>query len=262
MVFKLLVTDVDGTLLDNDSRLPDLNKKAIIDCINAGIKVIIATGKTFYSVERYLKEFELKLPQITLGGAVTITPDKKIINDVKIPEDIFHELIDMVGTFGCEPLIDTVDGKIYCQEITRHMSYSTDRGEKIIKIKNIRDEIFSKRAAVISLPIDSEDPLDGYIRKEFESRVRIVRSGKYLLDILNLKASKGNALKNLIQILKISKDEVISFGDSQNDISLFEESGFRIAVKNSCPDLIAIADKVTDNNSDSGLGKAIYKYVL
>ena len=98
--------------------------------------------------------------------------------------------------------------------------------------------------------------------RDIGKRMLISRSGKYFFDILNIKASKGNSLKKLIKRLKISKEEVISFGDSQNDISLFKESGFSIAVKNSYPELIELADAITDENHKSGLGKAIYKYIL
>ncbi len=67
-MFKLLVTDVDGTLLDHNSKLSELNINALKDCIKNGIDVIIATGKSVNSVMFIIKELDLKLPQITLDG--------------------------------------------------------------------------------------------------------------------------------------------------------------------------------------------------
>jgi Cof subfamily protein (haloacid dehalogenase superfamily) len=261
-MFKLLVTDVDGTLLDESSRLTELNRRALKDCIKAGINVVIATGKSYDSIEHLIKEFNLQLPQITFGGAVIITPDKKIVEAVTIPENLYIEIVDAVRSRGYEPLVATYDGKIYCQKFSPKMKYVLEIGEKIYKADDLKKEIYSKHTVSISIPIDAEDPLDKYIRREYEKRMLVVRSGKYFFDILNIKASKGNALKKLINILRISKDEVISFGDSQNDISLFKESGFSIAVKNSYPELIAVSDAVTDENHKSGLGKAIYKYIF
>lgn len=261
-MFKLLVTDVDGTLLDKQSKLTEMNKRAIKECIKAGIQVVIATGKSFASVTDLIKEFDLQLPQITLGGAVTITPDGKVIDSVTIPEKIYHEIIDMVRARGYEPLIATVDGNLYYQKFVPGMKNVMEIGETLYKADNIKKDEFAKHSVSIFLSITAEDPLDSYIRKEFGSRLLVVRSGKYFFDILNIKASKGDALKKLIKRLKIAKNEVISFGDSQNDISLFRESGFSIAVKNSYPELIEIADAVTDENHKSGLGKAIYKYIL
>jgi len=261
-MFKLLVTDVDGTLLDENSSLTELNRKALKDCIRAGIQVVIATGKSYDSVEHLVKEFDLQLPQITFGGAVTITPERRIVEAVTIPENIYHEIVDTVRSSGYEPLVATYDGKIYYQKFSPKMKYVLEIGEKIYKIDDLKKEAYSKHAVSISLSIDADDPLDKYIRRQYGKRMLVVRSGKYFFDILNIKASKGNALKNLINILKISKDEVISFGDSPNDISLFKESGFSIAVKNSYPELIAVSDAITDENCKSGLGKAIYKYIF
>ncbi|MBE3095001.1 MAG: HAD family phosphatase, partial [Actinobacteria bacterium] len=67
-MIKLLVTDVDGTLLDNKSELPDFNKKALIECLDRKIEVILATGKSFASIFWLVELLGLKMPQITLNG--------------------------------------------------------------------------------------------------------------------------------------------------------------------------------------------------
>ena len=262
ILFKLLVTDVDGTLLDHNSKLSELNIKALKDCIKNGIDVIIATGKSINSIIFIIKELDLKLPQITLGGAVTVTPEKKIINAIKIHPTLYLDVIERVREKGYEPLVATVDGLVYCQQYSEPMKHVIAVGENIIKADNIKSEYFVNDTVSISIPINEKDPLDLFIRQTYQDKLQVVRSGEYFFDILNLKASKGNALKNLATELGIKKEEVVSFGDSHNDISLFKNSGFKIAVKNSYPELLEIADVITDANYNSGLGKAIYKYIL
>jgi len=261
-MFKLLVTDVDGTLLDHHSKLSELNVKALKDCIKHGIDVIIATGKSINSIMFIIKELDLKLPQITLGGAVTITPQKEIIDAIKIPPDLYIDFIDTVRKKGYEPLVASIEGEVYCQQYSEPMKYVTAVGENIIKIDDIKSDYLVNNTVSISIPINEQDPLDPFIRQKYKSKLQVVRSGEYFFDILNLKSSKGNALKKLINSLGIKKEEVVSFGDSHNDISLLKESGLKIAVKNSYPELLEIADIVADANYNSGLGKAIYKYIL
>jgi Cof subfamily protein (haloacid dehalogenase superfamily) len=261
-MYKLLVTDVDGTLLDTSSKLTELNKKALLDCIDSGINVIIATGKSIYSIMFLIEEFGLNLPQITLGGAMVITPGKKILNSVKIPSELYLDVVRKVRAKGYEPLVATDDSRIYCQEYSKPMDYVKAVGEDIIKVDDIKSEFFMNNAVSISIPIDERDPLDQFVRKTYGDRLQVVRSGEYFFDVLNLDSSKGNALTGLIRELGIKKEEVVSFGDSHNDISLFNASGLKIAVKNSYPELLEIADIVTDANYDSGLGRAIYKYIL
>jgi Cof subfamily protein (haloacid dehalogenase superfamily) len=261
-MYKLLVTDVDGTLLDHNSKLTELNKRALKDCLGNGIEVIIATGKSINSIMFIINEFGLKLPQITLGGAVVITPEKKVINAVKIPPILYLDVLQKVREKGHELLVATIDGKIYCQKYSDPMKHILAVGEEINKVDNLESEYFLNNVVSISIPISDSDPLDLFVRKTYKGKLQVVRSGEYFFDILNLKSSKGAALTSLIKELGIKKEEVVSFGDSHNDISLFKASGLKIAVKNSYPELIEIADIVTDENYNSGLGRAIYKYIL
>jgi Cof subfamily protein (haloacid dehalogenase superfamily) len=261
-MYKLLATDVDGTLLDSNSKLPELNKKALLDCIASGINVILATGKSINSTMFIVKELGLKLPQITLGGAVVITHERKIVNSFKIPPDLYLDVIGKVKDKGYEPVMATADGKIYCQEYSKQMSYLNSVGEEIFKVDDLTADYFRDNVVFISIPISEKDPMDLFIRKTYKDKLQVVRSGEYFFDILSLNTSKGQTLTNLIKDLGIKKEEVVSFGDSPNDVSLFKASGLRIAVKNSYPELLEIADIVTDENYNYGLGRAIYKYVL
>lgn len=261
-MYKLLVTDVDGTLLDSSSKLTELNKKALLDCIVSGINVIIATGKSINSTMFIVEELGLKLPQITLGGAVIITPERKVINSVKIPAKLYLDVVKKVREKGYEPVVATVDGKIYCREYSKPMDYITAVGEEINKTDDLKSDYFKDNTVSISIPINESDPMDLFIRKTYKDKLQVVRSGEYFFDILSLDCSKGKALISLIKELGIKKEEVVSFGDSHNDISLFKASGLKIAVKNSYPELLEIADIITDENYNSGLGRAIYKYIL
>ncbi|MCE5329563.1 Cof-type HAD-IIB family hydrolase [bacterium] len=260
--YRLLVTDVDGTLLDHNSKLTELNKRALMDCIKNGIDVTIATGKTIDSIMFITRELGLTLPQITMSGAAIVTPEGKVLDVINFPSQFYLEFIRNVRSKGYEPTIATVDGKIYCREYSENMKHIINAGENIIKVDDIESDFFIKNVVSISVPISAADPMDAYIRKTFSSILQVVRSGEYFFDILNLEASKGNALKKLIKSLNIKKEEVVSFGDSPNDISLFKESGYKIAVKNSFPELIEIADIVADGNYNSGLGKIIYARIL
>src|SRR5680860_1915754 len=111
-MYKLLVTDVDGTLLDSISKLTELNKKALLDCMASGINVIIATGKSIDSTMFIVEELGLKLPQITLGGAIVITPERKVISAVKIPTNLYLDFIYKVRGKGYEPVVSTINSEL------------------------------------------------------------------------------------------------------------------------------------------------------
>jgi Cof subfamily protein (haloacid dehalogenase superfamily) len=261
-MIKLIVTDVDGTLLDGNSILPDLNKKAILECRREGIEVILATGKSIGSILCLVKLFDSELPQITLNGSVTVNKDLEIINAIKVKPGLYLEVIRTIKEKGYSPLASLVSGKIFYENYHPNMEELKKVELELVKTKNIEEEYFSENVANISIPIEETDPLDSYLRKRFSDKLQLVRSGKYFFDILDLNATKGNALKSILKLVNINKDEVVVFGDSYNDLSMFKESGLNIAVRNSYPEVLKKADIITDENYNSGLGKAIYKYVL
>ncbi len=261
-MYKLIVTDVDGTLIDKESNLPSLNKKALFACKDKGIGVVLATGKTIDAIYPLVRDLDLKLPQITLSGAATLNKDLKVISSIKFNPEYYFNLIKDVKRKGYTPITCILDGKIFYEKYHPNMEHIREVGEKLIKVDSIETKYFQKNTANINVPIPETDPLDSYLRSKYSDILQIVRSGKYFFDILNKNATKGNALLNILKLLGIKKQEVVVFGDSYNDLSLFEVCGLKIAVKNSYPEVIDAADIITSENYNAGLGKAIYKYVL
>jgi Cof subfamily protein (haloacid dehalogenase superfamily) len=261
-MIKLLVTDVDGTLLDNNSELPDFNKKALIKCLDRKIEVILATGKSFSSVFWLIKLLGLKMPQITLNGSVIVNKDCKVISFVRINPGYYHEIIADIRNHDCSPLVALADGRVLYDNEYPAFEIFRKINEKIFRVKDIDDEEYCNSCVDINAPIKETDPLDAYLRNKYEGKLQLVRSGEYFFDILNLEATKGNALKQIAQELGLRKEEIAVFGDSYNDLSMFDQSGLRIAVKNSYKKVLEAADFITDENNNCGLGKAIYKYIL
>lgn len=261
-MIKLLITDVDGTLLDSNSNLPALNRKALLSCIENNIQVILATGKSINSILPIVKLLDLKLPQITLNGAVTVNRDLKIINSVKMGPDKYLRVVREIKKKGYSPFAALVDGKIFFEKYHPDMKYIKKVGERLIKVDSIETGYFSKNSVSIGVPIKETDPLDSYLRNKFSDELQIVRSGEYFFDILSHDATKGNAVANIARILNIKKEEIVVFGDSYNDLSMFREAGLKIAVKNSYPKVLEEADIIADENYNCGLGKAIYRYIL
>lgn len=259
---KLIATDVDGTLLDNNSKLSTINRNAILECSKRNIGVILATGKTIDSVLHLIRSLGLKLPQITMNGAITFDNDLKITESIKISPDNYFKIIDIIKKRGYTPLVALENGRIFYDEYHQDMKGLERIGEKLEKTLKVETEYFATNTVDINIPILESDPLDKYLRARFSGDLQFVRSGKYFFDILHLDATKGNALVNVCKKLKIKRDEVVVFGDSPNDLSMFDVAGITIAVKNSYPEVKKKAGIITDENFNSGFGKAIYKHIL
>ncbi len=138
-MIKLLVTDVDGTLLDNKSELPEFNKKALLECLDRKIEVMLATGKSFASISWLVELLGLKMPQITLNGSVIVTKDFQIISFVRINPEYYHEIIADIRHRGHSPLVALADGRILYDK--EHPTFEAFRkiNEKLLKVEDIDD---------------------------------------------------------------------------------------------------------------------------
>ncbi len=261
-MIKLVVTDVDGTLLDENSQLPDLNKEAVYECLSRGIRVILATGKSIFAIKYLIETLQLKLPQITLNGAVVVDSSYNILKAVRIGSKYFYDIIKTIKDKNYKPLAALANGLIYYDEYDPNFRVFEEVHEPLYKVEKLEKNEYANECVSVSVAIKETDPLDSFLRKKYEQKLQVVRSGEYFFDILRKEANKGDALSYICNKLDISKKEVAVIGDSPNDLSMFKFAGLRIAVKNSFPEVLKTADYITDENYKCGFAKAVYQYIL
>lgn len=261
-MYKLIVTDIDGTLLDDQSRISRLNLKALQCCLENGLQVLLATGKSIHTITEYIDMLGLTLPQITLNGGVIFQPQKGVIEAHTLEEKDYLDLVRAIKGYGLSPTSALADGRVIYETYDPHMVHIQNAQVDLIQVEDMEQPSIAKNAISVHTPIREDHPADGYLREQFGSRFFIVRSGEYFFDFLKIGINKGNALKKILAQQKIKRQEVVVLGDSFNDLSLFEVGGLSIAMSNSFPEVMAQADIVAGDNNHSGLGKAIFKYVL
>ncbi|MCJ7665366.1 MAG: HAD-IIB family hydrolase, partial [Actinobacteria bacterium] len=220
-MYRLIATDVDGTLLDSNSQITELNRRALIECRERGIEVVLATGKTMDSIIHLVKELGLRLPQITLNGSVTISPDLRVISSSKIDPGYYYDIIRDIKDGGYPPVIALENGKLYFEDYHPDLKYMDDIGENFISVRSIETDLYANNTVDIYIPIEESNPLDSRLREKYSDKLQFVRSGKFFFDILKKGATKGNALIALLDSLGIRKEEIAVFGDSPNDLSMF-----------------------------------------
>lgn len=261
-MIKLIATDVDRTLLDNDSNLPDLNKQAIVDCKNNGIGVILATGKTITSIKHLVETLSLRLPQITISGASVVDNNYNLLRVIKFNPGCFYELLKTIKDKGHKPLITLSGGDILYDSYDPNFSIFDNINELTFKVDRLEKDEYAGDCVCVGVAIRESDPLDRFLRQKYKNKLNIMRSGDYFFDIVQADASKGSALSFISGELNIRKEEIAVFGDSPNDLSMFDFAQLRIAVRNSYPEVLRRADIITDDSSNCGFAKAVYKHIL
>lgn len=273
MSYKLIATDMDGTLLNSQNKITDRNKEAILEALEAGVKVILCTGRIFTSALYYAKSLELDTPIIACNGAYIGEQDKsKIIYEEPISLQTFRKIVEIAeeekmyyhfyddSTFYARELNDT---------IMNYMNWNKERDEMdridIRIAENPLDAIEKENSKVYKIVFVDENrrKLKNF-RKKISTieGIEVVSSWWSNIEIMNEGVSKGKALNKLCEMLNISMDEVIAIGDNENDIPMLKTAGLGVAMKNGEEEAKEAADYIADTNDESGVGKIIEKFIL
>ena len=286
---KLIITDMDGTLLTSNSTISDVTLNTLIKAQEAGIKLVLASGRSWKTLTRYGQQLQMDKYHgwfIGVNGAA-ITDVSTMANTVLAqlnPEQI-QEIFDATKDLGVE-VMGVCDATIY--------DYIPDSVLELKKIyrqeNNIADDV-PMTGGAFKLVVDQRPnypdiyfingPKDipGNINKicfcHYEEKITeitelltetlgdkysFVRTTPTWLECMPLNISKGNAITTLQEKLNISKEETIIFGDGENDLSMFD-CGTAVAMGNAMDLVKEQADEITlDNNSD-GIAEVIKKYL-
>ena len=247
----LLVSDMDGTLLNSEKKVSDKNLRAIEYFVKEGGKFTVATGRMVQSVELFINQLKLELPTILHNGAkIYDYKNNKVISQYPIEEDRKESLRRIKKdkpNIGIEIFAEEIV-YIYtsCQLTKRYEKHSFN------VVYNMPEEIWEKEWLKVLLIGDKEE-LDE-LEKEYKGvydKGTVIRSGSNYLDIVSNKVSKGKALKELIKIYDIDPEKVIAVGDNMNDIGMLERARYGFYIKNGEKRALENAKHIAPSNDDN-----------
>lgn len=274
MKYKLVCIDMDGTLLDERGEITKENKEALQKLSDKGIRIAITTGRMHKFVKAFSKMIGIEVILITSNGAsIALTPEEAPFYNEVMKGDALRQFYTCAKHHDVKIHFTTANGIILDYELPAdHIYHGINKGipkEEQIELVNMKDfeEAFKTYDGQIikALCIHETDQntLDN-LREELEQfgDYEIVSSWKNNIEVMPKGMSKGNAVKKLAQKLNISLEEVVCMGDSENDLSMLQIAGLAVAMGNAREDIKAAADYVTATNNESGVAKAINKFIL
>lgn len=270
--YRMIVTDMDGTVLGTDHKITKDNKIALKKAEDKGIKIVFATGRFHESAKVHIDFLEEKMPIISSNGSIIKNPiTNKVLYCNSIDEDKCIRIMDTLDKYHLKYQIytDEIILQKYDTEEEKQMMIDfiktvfSDKTEIIFK-KDLRDDIKNKNILKFNvMELERMDLID-ITRNELNKidGIEITSSWGNNLEIMAEGSTKGKAIEFLANLLNINREEIIAFGDNYNDVSMIEFVGTGVAMGNAEEDVKNIANYVTDTNSESGVAKAIDKLVF
>ena len=256
---EVLACDLDRTLLWKDGLLRPRTQEAIARAREAGLRVIIATGRMFRSVRPYLEEAEIDDPVICYQGAVVAEPATgRFLRHEPIPLEAAREAIaalqDEDFHVNCY-----VDDELYVAEVTpeaeRYASF------QLLPVHPVGDLLaWLSEPPTKLVTIDEPAVLDGLeerLKARFDGRLYISKSLPHFLELASPEVTKAAGLAFLAEHLGFTAERTVAFGDGENDVELLEWAGYGVAVANAHERVLAVADWVCPSAEEEGVAQAI-----
>lgn len=269
-MIKLVVSDMDGTLLGKDSKISPANEEAIVRIQELGVPFVLCTGRIYSAVAPYADYLKLTGPVIGCNGAIIKnhgTGETLFLNAMQ--EEVVCQVIDIFRKYDHYFHFydeDTVYAEKSGPLFDYIVSMSEKLGDKRIKTKMVEDTkvVVRTMTKVLKMGFNLIDETSEQIADEIRkvAGLTVVQSAPKLLDVMNENVSKGEALKALAAIYNISTEEILAMGDNDNDIEMLQVAGVGVAMGNAGDKVKAIADDVAVHHEEDGVAWTLEKYVL
>ena len=260
---RLVLSDVDGTLVRSDKSLSDATVDAVARLAEAGVAFAVTSGRPPRGMSMLVGPLGITTAVAAFNGGEFVTPSLQEISTLDIPDDLVPGIIDLMDSHGIDTWVYSGAGWYVLDPDGAHVARESDTVEFSPSVVDSFEGIGPVAKVVgVSNDHDAVARAESDARDSFGDHVSASRSQPYYLDVTHPEANKGGALRFLAKHLGIETSQVATLGDSANDVLMFAHSGLSIAMGNADGGVQRAARRVTRTNDEDGFAWAIDRFVL
>lgn len=276
---KLVLADVDGTLVTHDKMLTPRAIAAVHALADAGIAFPITSGRPPRGMQMFAEPLCLTTPLAAFNGGRFVRLDLSLVGQHVLSLDVVEPIFEVIQSHQLDawiyrgndwyvrerhgPHVDSEEWTVkFPPAVVRDYAEQMD---EVVKIVGISDDL----DAVAKCKADIERQFSSDVhckqttpQRDLQASVFAARSQPYYVDITHPQANKGAVVLALTKMFKIEPNEVATTGDMPNDIAMFEKSGLSIAMGQSSEEVKGAATHVTDSSEEEGFANAIERFIL
>ena len=266
--YRLLVLDLDGTLLNSSKDISSATKAAIRRAQEQGITIVLASGRPTYGIVPVAEQIGLSDYNGYIlsynGGKIINWKTQEVIHEKQLNEDLIPELYDMAKNHGVD--IVSYIGKDVVAENgeNRYVKHEANLNRMPLRIVDSFCETVNCKVPKCVIVGYSEllIPLEEKMKSTFDGVMNIFRSEPFFLELMPLNIDKAASLQVLLDHLGMTKEEMICCGDGYNDLSMIRFAGLGVAMSNAQESVKHSAAYVTKSNDEDGVAHVIEMFIL
>jgi Cof subfamily protein (haloacid dehalogenase superfamily) len=262
---RLLLADVDGTLVTKDKVLTEATMGAAAELHEAGVALAITSGRPPRGMRMLVEPLNLQGPIAGFNGGVFVNPDLSVIESHTLDLATAKRTLELMLDHELDAWIYTADDWFIRNTNAPHVARETRTVKFDAKVvTSFTDSQLTQAVKIVGISDDLSlvAECEKVAQRTLGCVASAARSQPYYLDVTHRDANKGTVVTTLAKFFHIRPDQIAAIGDMPNDVLMFRQSGFSIAMGNSSDEVKAQASAVTDSNDNEGFAKAVRKLIL
>lgn len=279
---RLAAFDMDGTLLNKESQMTQVTKEACLKLQQQGCKLVLSTGRTYGSAQIPIDAFPFD-GFVCSNGATVLESDGTMVQQTLLPN---HLVADAIRALRQEVLYyevhDTASNRWMIQEDRERLEallnedtslegisirkFAFYKLAKIIPLQEMLEMLDDPKTEMVKLFIWHSDPeLLEWVREQLAplgSQVNITSSGRHNVELLPQGVSKWEGLQYFCSKWGIAAEEVMVFGDAENDREALTHAGYAVAMENASQEIKALANYIAPHHDEEGVARFIHERII
>lgn len=261
-MYRLIASDMDGTLLNDKLEITDRTAAAVRRAVDQGAMFVVASGRPFAGVQRYMDSLGIGGSVITYNGAkvVRYTPNAPEESRVVAFNVVNMSSEDVIAILRLAEQLDTTvclwsDEELYVNRMNELVTKYCEHSGSIPCLLPPIEETASLKVSKI-LWYDDPERIEGWLQTDmFDglTQTAYMRSNPEFLEFMSNKADKGTAVAVIAGYYGIRTSEILAFGDGENDITMLDYAGCGVAMANAAGEVKKHADAITVSNTEDGV---------
>ncbi len=266
MKYKMLVVDMDDTLLSDDHKISTENKEMLLKAQEMGVYVVLASGRPTSAMINYAKELQCDVNNSFMisfnGSTITDLKEDKILFEHSLTKEQLHAIYDFSKQNDTH-IITYLDGKILSETNSEYINIeSTITGLELVIVPSFKEAVTTAAVKCLLLEEPSYLKTVEYKLKKAMPDLSVCMSKPFFLEVAPNGVDKGVAIEMLAKKLNIHQSEIIAVGNAGNDLSMVQYAGLGVWVDNVDPELRHFADVIVASNNNHGVAEVVKKYIL